>query len=83
MLFIGITLCILFVMILLDALKIVDYVKGIGLVFTAGFYPHAFFFCYLAYHIVWIQKGRLPWVLFLLFMGVCILYWLIRLHIFP
>lgn len=81
--FTGIILCILFAMIVLDALKAVDYAKGIGLVFTAGFYPHAFFFCCLAYHTAWEREVRLSWALFLLFMGVCILYWLIRLHIFP
>lgn len=83
MVYIGIAVCILFAMVILDALKAVDYAKGIGLVLTAAFYPHTLMFCYLAYHAVWIRKGRLAWALFLFFMSVCFLYWLIRIHIFP
>ena len=83
MLFIGITTGILFGLIILDALKVVDYARGIGLVLTAAFYPHAFFFCYLACESIWEQKGWAAGILFRLFMGLCILYWLVRLHIFP
>lgn len=83
MVYIGIAVCILFMMVILDALKAVDYAKGIGLVLTAVFYPHSFMFCYLAYHAVWVRKGRLALALFLFFMGICFLYWLIRIHIFP
>ncbi len=83
MLFIGITTGILFVLIILDVLKVIDYARGIGLVLTAVFYPHAFFFCYLACNGLWERKGWAVGVLFLLFMSLCILYWLVRLHIFP
>lgn len=79
----GIAVCVLFTMVILDALKAVDYLKGIGLVLTAGFYPHVVLLCCLAYDTALEKKGSPAWALFLLFVGVCLLYWLIRLHIFP
>ncbi|MDE6744698.1 MAG: triacylglycerol lipase [Lachnospiraceae bacterium] len=83
MFYIGITIAILFVITLLDALKVVDYARGIGLVLTAVIYPHMVLLCYLAYDAAWEQEMRLTWILFLVFAGIFLLYWLIHLHIFP
>lgn len=83
MVFIGITIVILLIVLLLDALKALDYTKGIGLILTAVFYPHIVLFCFLSYSVIWSRKGILAGALFFFVLSVCFLYWLIRLHIFP
>lgn len=70
-------------LILLDIVKVIDYIKGTGRMITSLFYPHMVFFCYLVYGSGWGRKGIIPFVLFLALFVPCVIYWLCRLHFFP
>ena len=74
-------LLILCCIVLLDILKLIDYAKGFGLIVTAFIYPHLAMLFYLMFRIGWDEGRWLSLILLMSALGVCLVYYLIRLHI--